>query len=161
MPVSALIEFFRENGYAQYPVVDQSGETIGVVTKAETMKQLIKTNVTPQDPVSKLVQRELRHVSKNITLAELGRILARNKFAIVDEVKFVTTTDLLNKVCPKEEKKAQSSCCKKKQADAAPATPETPATPPDSARSVMKMAAATVGVGIMAVGGMLMMKQNK
>ena len=161
MPVSALIEFFRENGYAQYPVVDQSGETIGVVTKAETMKQLIKTNVTPQDPVSKLVQRELRHVSKNITLAELGRILARNKFAIVDEVKFVTTTDLLNKVCPKEEKKAESSCCKKEKAEA---TPETPATPPDSARSsssVMKMAAATVGVGIMAVGGMLMMKQNK
>lgn len=160
MPVSALIEFFRENGYAQYPVVDQSGETIGVVTKAETMKQLIKTNVTPQDPVSKLVQRELRHVSKNITLAELGRILARNKFAIVDEVKFVTTTDLLNKVCPKEEKKAES-CCKKEKAEA---TPETPATPPDSARSsssVMKMAAATVGVGIMAVGGMLMMKQNK
>lgn len=112
MPVSALIEFFRENGYAQYPVVDQSGETIGVVTKAETMKQLIKKNVTPQDPVSKLVQRELRHCSKNITLAELGRILARNKFAIVDEVKFVTTTDLLNKVCPKEEKKAES-CCKK------------------------------------------------
>lgn len=41
------------------------------------------------------MQRELRHVSGTTTLDELGRVLSRNKFALVDQTKIVTTSDLL------------------------------------------------------------------
>ena len=61
--------------------------------------------MTLQDHVSKLVERELRHVSNGTTLDEMGRILARNRFALVEKTKFITTTDLLKTVVP-----AQGSC---------------------------------------------------
>jgi len=62
------------------------------------MSKLVKQRVTMADPVAKLVQRDLRHVSAKVTLNELGRILTRNKFALVEKTKFVTTSDLLKKV---------------------------------------------------------------
>ena len=45
-------------------------------------------------------------MSGNITLAELGRILARNKFALVEKTKFVTTSDLLSKIAPKTQQQS-------------------------------------------------------
>mmetsp|Transcript_9998 Transcript_9998/g.12558 ORF Transcript_9998/g.12558 Transcript_9998/m.12558 type:complete len:86 (+) Transcript_9998:1387-1644(+) len=74
------------------------------------MKQLVKKRVALDDPVSKLVQRDLRHVSGTISLDELGRILARNRFALVDKTKFVTTTDLLKKLAPQDEDCAKGCC---------------------------------------------------
>ena len=35
-----------------------------------------------------------------MTLDELARILTRNRFALVNKTKWVTTSDLLKKVCP-------------------------------------------------------------
>jgi predicted transcriptional regulator len=107
--IGEAIELFYSKGFAQFPVREASGKITGVLTKTETMKQLVKQRVTREDPVSMLVQRELRHVSGSVTLAELGRILARNRFALVDKTKFVTTSDLLNKIAPKKPAKA---CCK-------------------------------------------------
>ena len=41
-------------------------------------------------------------MSSTVTLDELGRVLARNKFALVDETKFVTISDLLAALKKKE-----------------------------------------------------------
>lgn len=66
---------------------------------SDVTKQLVKQRVTKDDPVSKLVQFfSIRHVSGSITLDELSRILVRNRFALVDNTKFVTTNDLLDKL---------------------------------------------------------------
>ena len=73
----------------------KTNKILGVLTKAETLKLLVKKRVTLDDPICKLVQRELRQVSSSVTLDELGRILSRNKFALVEGNRFVTTTDLL------------------------------------------------------------------
>ena len=66
------------------------------------MKLLIKKAVTPADPISKIVQRELRHVSLGTKLDELGRVLIRNGFVLVNKTKFCTTTDLLKVINPPE-----------------------------------------------------------
>lgn len=66
---------------------------------SDVMKQLVKQRITKDDPVSKLVLHfSIRHVSGSVTLAELGRILVRNRFALVDKTKFVTTSDLIDKL---------------------------------------------------------------
>lgn len=46
---------FMNGGYAQYPVRQADGKIIGVVTKTEMMKQLVKQRASMSDPVSKLV----------------------------------------------------------------------------------------------------------
>ena len=74
-----------------------SGSTMGVLTKVELVKQLVKKNVTVSDPVSLIVSKELRIVSSNIPLNELARILNRTGFALVDDYMFVTTSDIIRK----------------------------------------------------------------
>jgi len=82
--VGDAIKKFQTDGFAQYPVREVSGKIKGILTKSETMKQLVKKRVTLDDPVSKIIQTELRNVSLGTTLSELGRVLARNKFALVN-----------------------------------------------------------------------------
>lgn len=100
--VEDLVAKFCTLGFAQFPVKRSTdGKIIGVVTKADVTGKLVKKRVTLKDNIKTLVQRELRHVSNEITLNELGRILTRNKFALVDKTKFVTSSDLLKEVVGK------------------------------------------------------------
>ena len=59
------------------------------------MNKLVKKRVLQSDPVRDLVQRELRHVSSTAKLNELGRVLTRNRFVLVDKKYMVTSSDLL------------------------------------------------------------------
>jgi hypothetical protein len=75
------------------------GEVLGVVTKTMVLEKLVKQRVKPKDPVSSIVPHySIRHVSKTISLNELGRILVRNKFVLVEGEFFVTTSDLLKAI---------------------------------------------------------------
>ena len=76
-----------------------------------------------------------------MSLDELGRILARNGFAIVDKKKFVTTSDLLNKISPAS-------------------TPSKPKAAAEGGSMLQMAAAAVVGMGVAAIGTMLLMKKN-
>ena len=63
------------------------------------LEKLVKQRVQPKDPVSSIIPHySIRHVSKTTTLNELGRILVRNKFALVEGDYFVTTSDLLKAI---------------------------------------------------------------
>lgn len=121
------------------------------MTKSKTIEQLVKQRVTKDDPVSKLVQRELRHVSTAVTLDELARILTRNKFALVNKTKFVTSSDLLKKISP-----AKGGCCSKPCGKKA----EGSAASQGSGDSMKMAAAALIGMGIAAVGTFLAMKNK-
>jgi len=44
------------------------------------------------------VIRDLRHVSKGISLSELSRILTRNDFVLVENEFFVTNMDILEMI---------------------------------------------------------------
>ncbi len=139
-------------GYAQFPVVNSAGKVTGVLTKTKMMEQLVKQRVTLDDYVSVLVQRELRHVSKSVTLNEMGRILARNKFALVEGEKFITTSDLL-KVLGDSDGKAEDDCAKGCCGDEPAAKSESTGT--------RTMAAAAVGVGVAAIGAFFAMKNKQ
>lgn len=98
--IGELLSKFCEHGFAQFPVKKADGSLAGVVTKSTLMNQLVKQRVQYSDSVMKIVAPfDLRNVSNSVTLNELGRILTRNKFALVDGHKFVTTSDLLKKLC--------------------------------------------------------------
>ena len=122
------------------------------MTKSKTIEQLVKQRVTKDDPVSKLVQRELRHVSTAVTLDELARILTRNKFALVNKTKFVTSSDLLKKISP-----AKGGCCGGKPCGK---KAEVSAASQGSGDSMKMAAAALIGMGIAAVGTFLAMKNK-
>ncbi len=139
-------------GYAQFPVVNSAGKVTGVLTKSKVMEQLVKQRVTLDDYVSVLVQRELRHVSKSVTLNEMGRILVRNKFALVEGEKFITTSDLL-KVLGDSDEKAEADCAKGCCGDKPAAKSESTGT--------KTMAAAVVGVGVAAIGAFFAMKNKQ
>lgn len=99
-----MLNKFQNESFAQYPVKKSDGEVLGVVTKTMLLEKLVKQRVRPEDPVSSMVLHySIRHVSKTITLNELGRILVRNKFALVDNELFVTTSDLLKTIASKNQ----------------------------------------------------------
>lgn len=103
--------------------------------------------------MSTLVQRELRHVSKSVKLNEMGRILARNKFALVEGEKFITTSDLLKVLGEEPDAKAEEDCAKGCCGDTPPAKSENTST--------KTMAAAVVGVGVAAIGAFFAMKNKQ
>ena len=97
-----MLNKFQNETFAQYPVKNADGSILGVVTKSDLLDKLVKQRVKPEDPVSSMVLHySIRNVSKTVTLNELGRILVRNKFALVDNELFVTTSDLLKTIASK------------------------------------------------------------
>jgi hypothetical protein len=48
------------------------------------------------------VVREIRHVSMGISLNEMTRVLARNKFVLVEDKYFITIEDILEHMHPKK-----------------------------------------------------------
>lgn len=70
-------------------------EIIGVLTNKNVLSRLAKQQVNLSDSVRRAVVRDIRHVSMDIPLNELNRILTRNDFVLVDKKYIVTTADLL------------------------------------------------------------------
>ena len=60
------------------------------------MKKLVKNKVTMKDPVSKALVKEFRTVSQDMPLHELGRVLERHSFVIVDGEYVASSADLLD-----------------------------------------------------------------
>ena len=125
------------------------------------MKQLVKRRINLTDPVSKIVERELRHVSNNITLDEMGRILARNKFALVEKTKFVTTTDLLKMIEPPSIKTpSKKSCAEKNCCDDSPSKAAAAAPSSGGSSTMDLVAAAVVGAAVAAAATVTYMRSQ-
>ena len=111
--------------------------------------------------MSKLVQHfSIRKVSKSVSLNELGRILSRNSFALVEDDKFVTSSDLLNKISPQA---GDESCCTPVGCTLTKPADDPPATASNQGGSnMLQMAAATVvGMGVAAFGTFMLMNSKK
>ena len=124
---------FQSTGFDHFAVKEPSGRVRGALNKADVMQGLVKQRVTMDDQIITLVKwYSLRHVSSTTTLNELGRILHRNRFALVGGTKWVTASDLLEEFQPKQ-----------------------------SSGGLGTMAvAAVVGFGVAAAGALLWMKQR-
>ena len=152
MPISEAMDLFHTKGFAQYPCKTAEGRVMGIITKSELMTQLIKQRVTGADPISKLVKAySIRNVSGSLSLDEMGRILARNHFALVDGKKFITTSDMLKKVSPPTTKSA---------AAAAPVEAAQDSELPKEVGMFKFAAAAVVGMGVAGLGTFLAMNKK-
>ena len=150
-------------GYAQYPVKEKNGKITGVVTKTEVLNKLVKQRVNGTDPIRNLVQRELRHVSLRTPLSELGRVLTRNRFVLVDRQFMCTSTDLLGHL---------AVCKNMKSAEPVPIEVESlKQTPGEIVDSIseesennmgMKLAASAIcGMGIASAATFMFMKSQQ
>lgn len=70
-------------------------EIVGVLTDKNLLARLAKQQVNLTDSIKRAVVRDLRHVSLDVSLNELARVLQRNGFVLVDKKHMVTTSDLL------------------------------------------------------------------
>ena len=116
MSCGEAAKFIREYDFDQFPVKEASGKITGIVTAANLMTRLVKKQVDIKDPLSEVVSRDLRRVSSTITLNELGRILARNRFVLVEDKQIATVSDMLRILNqelggPKESPKKQEAVC--------------------------------------------------
>ena len=94
--VREAVTLFQSTGFDHFAVKEPSGRIRGALNKADVMQGLVKQRITMDDQVIGLVKwHSLRHVSSTVTLNELGRILHRNRFALVGGTKWVTASDLL------------------------------------------------------------------
>jgi hypothetical protein len=102
--------------------------------------------------VTAILNPYLRRVSGSVTLNELGRILARNKFALVDNSKFVTTSDLLCKFVSKPSL-AQSTMQPQNK----------PVSEDDASEdyTLVKKAGMVAALGLTAAAGFFMAKKDK
>lgn len=69
---------------------------IGCLTSTILTTKLVKNKVTLDDKIEKCVMKEFRSISSSTRLHELGRVLGRHTFALVDEKYVVSSFDLLN-----------------------------------------------------------------
>merc|ERR1711907_648576 len=92
------IHAMRNKGFDQFPVKD--GHTYGVLTATNLLTRLGKNQLKLMDPIKRAVVRDLRHVSMNVQLNELVRILQRNSFVLIDDKYFVTFSDIFDLRAP-------------------------------------------------------------
>lgn len=96
MTVKQAIIEISKHSFDQFPVKDAEGQIIGCLTSTLLMTKLTKRKVTMADTIDKVILKEYRNVSSHIPLHELGRILARHNFVLVDNQFIVSNFDLLN-----------------------------------------------------------------
>jgi len=96
LTVKQAIDEISRNNYDQFPVRNAEGHTIGCLTSTILTTKLIKKKVTLDDKIDKVVVKEFRSISSKTKLNELGRVLGRHTFALVDNKYVVSSFDLLN-----------------------------------------------------------------
>lgn len=95
------INLMRLKGFDQFPVKDSSGKTFGVLTANNLLTRLGKRQVQMSDSIRKCCVRDLRHVSSDVKLSELVRILQRNSFVLIEDRYFITFSDIFDVLMPK------------------------------------------------------------
>ena len=86
----------QNHSFDQFPVKNEEGTIIGIVTSTYLMNKLVKNKILMSDPISKAIMKEFRNVTSDTSIAELGRILTRHQYVVVDKRYIATSLDLLN-----------------------------------------------------------------
>jgi len=64
------------NHIGQFPVHNDAGEVIGMMTSQHLMERLFKKKLTMKDPIAKFVITAFKNVSMSCPLSEVSRVLA-------------------------------------------------------------------------------------
>ncbi|XP_061081853.1 cystathionine beta-synthase-like [Conger conger] len=109
------IRILKDKAFDQAPVVDESGQILGMVTLGNMLSSVLAGKVKPSDPVSKVLYKQFKQVRLTDNLGKLSRILETDHFALVvhEQIQYltdgspclrqmvfgvVTAMDLLNRV---------------------------------------------------------------
>jgi cystathionine beta-synthase len=103
MSVKDAIKAMSTHSFDQFPVRNLAGEVVGCPTSTILTTKLVKNKVTMSDKVEKAVMKEFRSISSSTKLNELGRVLGRHTFALVDNKYVVSSFDLLNFMSEKQQ----------------------------------------------------------
>ena len=90
------IDEMQKSNFDQFPVKNAEGVVIGCLTSTILTNKLVKRKVTLDDTIDKCVVKEFRSISSSTHLHELGRVLNRHTFALVNNKYVVSSFDLLN-----------------------------------------------------------------
>lgn len=96
MSAREAIDEMQKHNFDQFPVMNAEGTVIGCLTSTILTTKLIKKKLTLEDKIEKSVVKEFRSISSTTKLNELGRVLGRHTFALVDNKFVVSSFDLLN-----------------------------------------------------------------
>jgi predicted transcriptional regulator len=77
-------------------VRDEKGVTIGILTDKNLLMRLYKNEVQLDGPIKRAISKDLRQVSKALTLNELSRVLTRNSVVLVEDKYFIAISDVLD-----------------------------------------------------------------
>jgi CBS domain containing-hemolysin-like protein len=146
--VAEAIKLIQSTGFDQFPVKNEQGKTVGVLTDKALMARLAKNQVKLTDPIKKCVVRDIRQVSLGVTLNELSRVLVRNSFVLVEDKYFVTIADILALHTRSESKKKEAII------------QETIATSPKAARINAKWITAGAMASIAGAAAFVLMKNK-
>uniref|UniRef100_A0A8C3HG65 CBS domain-containing protein n=1 Tax=Chrysemys picta bellii TaxID=8478 RepID=A0A8C3HG65_CHRPI len=85
------IEILKEKGYAQAPVVAESGHILGMVTPSNILSSVLAGNAQFSDPVIKVISDQFSKISLDDNLGNLSSILENDHFAIVvhDQMQYI------------------------------------------------------------------------
>ena len=86
----------QRHNFDQFPVKTADGTIIGCLTSTILTTKLIKKKLTLEDKIEKSVVKEFRNISSTTKLNELGRVLGRHTYGLVDNKYVVSSFDLLN-----------------------------------------------------------------
>lgn len=81
----SALKMMRETGFEQFPVKDESGVTFGQITEKNLLMRLYKKHCALNDSIKRVVTRDHRTVSKDMSVNELCRVLIRTNLVIVDD----------------------------------------------------------------------------
>eukprot|EP00056_Hartaetosiga_gracilis_P007998 m.114843 g.114843 ORF g.114843 m.114843 type:complete len:518 (+) comp12833_c0_seq1:1063-2616(+) len=77
------VRILKAEGFDQMPVVDASGNILGMMTEGNLMSNLVKKRVKKSDPVSKVLYKRFKKVSLDTTLGAVTRHLEKEPFVLV------------------------------------------------------------------------------
>jgi len=77
------VQILEQCGYDQLPVVDESGQVLGVITAGNLMAKIISNRVKRTDPVISVVFTQFKKVSLYTDLGTLSNIFNKDHFALV------------------------------------------------------------------------------
>lgn len=86
------VDLMRKEGFDQLPVVEVGGTLRGMVRLGNLISQMVSSKVLPTDPVEKALYRQFRKIKSSATLGQLSRILERDQFVVVVELRRVDTS---------------------------------------------------------------------
>ncbi|XP_013394087.1 cystathionine beta-synthase [Lingula anatina] len=84
--IKDTLDLLAKEGFDQVPVVDESGDIIGMLTLAHIHSQVLRGKATTADPVSKVIFKQFKQapqVRLDTSLGKLSRMLDTDHFVLV------------------------------------------------------------------------------